>query len=560
MPHPPAVANDAPGADHLRTIYDGVAVFLGLLTPEGVLVDVNRAALELIGARREDVTGRHFDQTPWFADQDQAERLREALRQAAAGQTAVIRTAHPTRDGGRVEVELRLSPVFEDGTLAWIIPEGRDISARRRAERAREASEQRLAGILDVAADAIVSIDEDQRIVLFNQGAEAVFGYAAGDVLGQPLEVLLPEAARDGHGHHVQGFGSRGPQSRFMNQRGTITGRRRSGELFPAEATISRLEVDGERLFTAVLRDIGERLRQETELARARRYTEALLTSVPDGIFGLDRNGRIVFANPAATELLGYEAHELIGREAHALVHHSRADGSPYPFGECPAWHAINEGVVSRSADDVYWRADGSSMPVEYTMTPFGIDGEVAGAVIVFRDIAERKQAEAALRSLSWIDELTGLCNRRGFHAHAGRALQQAQRAGTGCLLLFIDLDFLKPINDRHGHLAGDQALREVGGLLRTVFRDSDVLARVGGDEFVVLAVGCGDPRDEAAARDRLHSALETRNARTGVTFPLSVSVGAARFDPSRPKSLEELIGEADAALYAEKHRRFTAR
>lgn len=232
MPHSTAVGSQATDAVHLRTIYDGVAVFLGLLTPEGVLVDVNRAALELIGAQREDVIGCEFDQTPWFADREQAQRVRAALRQAMDGHMATIRTTHPTRDGHVIEVELRLSPVFEDGKLAWIVPEGRDISARRAAERAGEASEKRLSGILDVAADAIVSIDGDQRIVLFNQGAETVFGYRAEDVLGERLELLLPEAARNGHADHVQNFGNHGPSSRFMNQRGAITGRRSSGELF----------------------------------------------------------------------------------------------------------------------------------------------------------------------------------------------------------------------------------------------------------------------------------------------------------------------------------------
>lgn len=550
----PAPGQNLEDARRLRAVFDGVEHFLGLLTPDGIVLDANEASLRRIGVSRDAVVGQLFARAPWFASPEQQARVADAVREAAGGRTVYLEMSHASADGCRVDIELTLTPVPDGDRVAYIVPEGRDVTERNRAERARLASDQQLAGILDIAADAIITIDASQRIRLFNQGAERAFGYRAEEVLGERIEMLLPESARDGHAAHVAGFGGGTQQSRFMNQRRPVVGRRSDGELFPAEATISRLDTGDEPLFTAVMRDISERRRAERELARARQYTEAILSSVPEGVVGLDRDGRVTFVNPAACDLLGYAQQELVGQALHAMVHHSHADGRPYPFDDCPVRAAIHDGVASRSDADVYWRADGSMLPVQCAITPFMLEGATAGAVVVFRDDSARREAEQRLRSLSHVDELTGLLNRRGFTAQATQALQQARRSGSRCRLLFIDLDYLKTINDRHGHAAGDRALRDVAGILRDVFRDSDVLARVGGDEFVVLAPGCAGADD--TVRRRLGAALDARNRATDAGFPLSVSIGEAAFDPAAPKALEQLVAAADAALYREKHAR----
>jgi PAS domain S-box-containing protein len=124
-----------------------------------------------------------------------------------------------------------------------------------------------LAGILAISVDAVVSVDDGQRIVLFNHGAEQIFGYAADEVIGEPLELLLPERYRRRHRGQVEAFGSSGVHARRMGERGEIVGLRRNGEEFPAEASITRIEVDGRRIYTAVLRDVSERRRAEHERA-----------------------------------------------------------------------------------------------------------------------------------------------------------------------------------------------------------------------------------------------------------------------------------------------------
>lgn len=139
----------------------------------------------------------------------------------------------------------------------------RDDTARWREAEALRLSAVRFAGILEIASEAVVSVDESQRITFFNRGAEAVFGYASEEVLGEPLAMLIPPWARPAHGRWIREFGASGVAARHMGDRGEISGRRKSGEVFPAEASISTLVVGDTRVYTAVIRDISRRRRIE---------------------------------------------------------------------------------------------------------------------------------------------------------------------------------------------------------------------------------------------------------------------------------------------------------
>ncbi|MEX2569962.1 MAG: ATP-binding protein [Gemmatimonadota bacterium] len=143
------------------------------------------------------------------------------------------------------------------------------VVERVRAEEALRLSEAKFAGIISISSDAIVSVDEDQRIIFFNKGAEQIFGHTADEAIGKPLELLIPVRHRVGHEDHVRRFGEGPVPARRMGERGQITGLRKDGEVFPADASISKLEVGGRRIYTAVLRDVTERVRAEEELARS---------------------------------------------------------------------------------------------------------------------------------------------------------------------------------------------------------------------------------------------------------------------------------------------------
>jgi diguanylate cyclase (GGDEF)-like protein len=166
----------------------------------------------------------------------------------------------------------------------------------------------------------------------------------------------------------------------------------------------------------------------------------------------------------------------------------------------------------------------------------------------------ERQKAQSRLQSLSLIDELTGIYNRRGFMTIAHQQVKLAQRTQTQWMIIFADVDGLKEINDTFGHPEGDQVLREVARLLKATFRESDVIARIGGDEFAVLALAATESVAKSFTH-RLQNMVDTLNAAPGCKYRLGISLGLAHFDPLNPRRVEEVLAQADAAMYEQKRK-----
>jgi diguanylate cyclase (GGDEF)-like protein len=177
------------------------------------------------------------------------------------------------------------------------------------------------------------------------------------------------------------------------------------------------------------------------------------------------------------------------------------------------------------------------------------------GLAVTIRDVSARKREEVRLRRASLTDELTQLYNRRGFLTMADQQLRLARRQGKDAVLLYVDMDEFKDLNDRYGHAEGDRALSAVGRLLRRAVRDCDVVARMGGDEFTIMALDA----DRVAARSiqrRIEERVALLNASGELAAPLSLTIGHTRVRPSEAASLPELLARADALLYARKRRR----
>lgn len=253
----------------IRTIFGNCLQFLGLVSPEGILLEANPASLAFIGNERADVVDRPFWETPWWTAEDDRRRLRDAIARAASGEAVRYELELVGESGDPAVFDFSLVPVRSaDGRIVSIVAEGREITALMRAREALRGSKARLAAIVRGTLDGIVSIDDEQRIRLFNQGAEQIFGYDSDEVLGQPLDVLIPESFRAAHQRYVRAFGESPEVARHMGERGEIVGQRKNGELFPAEASIAEVTVGGGTIYTVVLRDITERREMERERAR----------------------------------------------------------------------------------------------------------------------------------------------------------------------------------------------------------------------------------------------------------------------------------------------------
>lgn len=269
-----------------------------LCDEKGRILKVNPALECLVGRSERDLVGHPFWEAvlPGEAATAMQERCQDFRDKTV--DLSPVEATFPGREGRPVTVLWSHNVLHEpSGGSTLILATGTDVTELRRLEKEATArdlsaasgraraetlrkSEARFAGIVEVASDAIIAVDEEQRIVIFNQGAGTIFGYRPEEILGKPLDLLLPRRSRAAHRAHIQRFGDSPIVSRQMGQRSVIAGLRKGGEEFPAEASILKLDVDGRRLFTVVLRDISDRVRREAGQRFLAAIGEALSSSL----------------------------------------------------------------------------------------------------------------------------------------------------------------------------------------------------------------------------------------------------------------------------------------
>lgn len=275
-----------------------------------------------------------------------------------------------------------------------------DSALRLRYRALQELNES----ILQSAGEGIHGLDAAGNITFANAAAEQLLGWKAEDVLGRKSHELhhhshadgLPyaredcpiyAALRDGEVHHVD-------DEVFWHA---------DGSAIPVEYTATPILKDGQPAGAVVVfRDISARRKLEEqrqkafdELAGLRSLSQLILDAAGEGIYGLDADGCLVFGNKAAERIVGWETDAVIGTRSHDVHHHSHVDGSHYARDDCPIYAALKDGAVHHVDDEVFWHANGSPVPVEYTSTPILRNGKPDGAVVVFRDISERRRLEA---------------------------------------------------------------------------------------------------------------------------------------------------------------------
>ncbi len=243
-------------------------------------------------------------------------------------------------------------------------------------------------GVVQISEDAIMTVDQQYKITLFNPGAEKIFGYSASEVVGKSINLLLPDRFREIHSQHLREFSQAPDVLRPMNERGTIYGRRQDGSEFPAEASISKFQSNGDTVMTVRLRDISAKLIAEERVRRL----AAIVDSSQDAIIGEDLNGVITSWNPAAEIMYGYTGHEAIGQDARVLL-------PPDVSDEVSENTERARAGVSATYETTRMRKDGKRIAVALTVSPIrDRAGEIVGLSTVARDISERRRLEDQLR------------------------------------------------------------------------------------------------------------------------------------------------------------------
>ena len=271
---------------------------------------------------------------------------------------------------------------------------------------------------------------------------------------------------------------------------------------------------------------------------------QSLVESTQDSIYLVDKSCRYLFINKKHLNRMGLLPDQFLGHYYHEF--HSPEETSKFMAH-------VNQVLETGESCQSEHMSKRDNRHFLQTLSPVkDQDGSIVAITVISKDISDRKRMEEELRSLSLTDELTGLYNRRGFLALADQYLKIVNRMKNKISILYADLDDLKTINDVFGHKEGDRAIIEAAGILRETFRESDVAARIGGDEFVVMpAVISNASLDSVLAR--LQNNIALANARADRSYQISISYGIAHYDPEQPCTIEELLDRGDRMMYENK-------
>jgi diguanylate cyclase (GGDEF)-like protein/PAS domain S-box-containing protein len=413
-----------------------------------------------------------------------------------------------------------------------------------------QGSESSLNAIFDASPDAILICDEHGAIVMASRQTEAILGYSSAELIGQPIEVLLPPEHRRQHSQHRAEF-IVNPQTRLMGQRGEIKALRKDGRQIDVEIGLSRIKTAQGTFVASALRDVSARKMVEAALRENEEKLRSLFVLSPLGIAMTDMDGKFLEFNEAFRAISGYSESEL------KAIDYWHLTPKKFEAAEAQQLESLSRTGRYGPYEKEYIHKDGRKVPLRLNgVLVTARDGSDRIWSIV-EDITEQKATEDEIRRLAFCDVTTGLPNRVELQRRFSWTIPANADAGAYGAVILIDLDNFKSINDTRGHSVGDMLLKAVAARLITCIGGAGTVYRWGGDEFVVVLDQLGEDEADAQASVQLVSKkiLDALNRRIEVgadTHQCSASLGAALF-ANRALSFEMLMQHADMAMYKAK-------
>ena len=443
--------------------------------------------------------------------------------------------------GGSHSYLSRLVPEFgEDGSIETVLTITRDITEHKRAEEALRASETNFRDLVENISEVIYAQDKDGIITYVSPIVEQLGGYSPQEVIGRPFTDFIHPDDLPGL---IESFRRTVAGSPEPSEYRVLS---KSGEMRWVR-TSSRPVYDGDQIvgLRAVLMDITDRRRVEEALRESETKFRTLAETVAAAAFIFQGN-RMSYVNSAAEAQTGYSREELLGMNFWEVIHPDfreevKQRGLARQRGEpVPARYEVK--LLTKNGEERW---------VDFMAASIDFEGAPAVLGTAF-DITERKQAEETIRHLAYHDGLTSLPNRTLFEDRLTVTLAQARRKQRLAAVMFLDLDRFKVVNDTVGHAVGDQLLQSVAERLKTLVRDGDTVARVGGDEFTVLLPEVGCMEDAVEVAERILETLRRPWQVNGHEFRITTSIGIAMC-PIDGEDAESLIRNADTAMYRAK-------
>jgi diguanylate cyclase (GGDEF)-like protein/PAS domain S-box-containing protein len=522
---------------------------------DGRILDANENYLAAFGYKLAEVAGRHHS---LFVDEEyrHSAEYQEFWAGLRKGKFRAGEFKRVAKDGSEVWMEASYNPVLgREGVPVKVVKFASNITDRVSLQKRIVDAENQLRAIVNNVVDGIITIDHAGTITSVNPGVRRMFEYDEFDMVGSNVKMLMPDSDSERHDDYLARYQST-VRSKAIGVGRELKGRAKSGRLFPVEVTITEVWMRGNRLFVGLVRDITERKRAEKAAASAAAFAESLIANCPSAIVVTGPDSIIRAMNPAAEKMLWYKPEDLVGRASPAIFY-DREEVEAYakrlsetheePFSP-------ERAVLCGPEPEKEWtfrRKGGMAFTVQATVTPLkDAEGEGLGFMITAYDVSERKRREEYISHLANHDLLTGLPTRQLLMDRLEMMIARSDRFAKFSGLFMIDLNNFKQVNDTLGHHVGDRLLVQVAGRLRASVRAIDTVARMGGDEFVVLAADLDTPGSAERVAEKLLASFATpfelseRNQTS-----VSASIGVCVY-PSGGGDSGALLKNADIAMY----------